>query len=543
MREIASVFVKHGFGWVVRRVRTPSGLELGDAADASPGRPAPLEDPDTGRRLILALTELGPTWVKFGQIMSTRPDVLPASLVEQLSALQDRVAPMSSEEVEAQMVSQLGSNWRGLFSAFELDPMASASIGQVHAATLTSGEDVVLKIQRVDIRPKITSDLHVLQLVASWVEEAFEAAQAMDLTGMVRDFAKSLQQELDYRAEANNIDLFRQNFADADDIHLPTVYRDVSTSTVLCMERIHGKKMTDILDEGGDTESLVRNYFNMAYQMLFVDGFFHGDLHPGNVLIQADGSLAIIDCGMVGRLAPSRKDKVVDIIWAVLNEDLEAVARHIYDLAIPVGVIDYPSFEADAIAIAERYIVGVPLSQVQIGALFSELVQGATRHQVRMPTDFTMMFKAIMTTEGLAKSLAPDVNPVELAYPYVSRMVAERYSPERVKQAILSDVQQLSSMLRGMPRILPRTLDNLNRGSLSFGLNEDSLLSLERAQSRRTGRTIRAAFTMTTMVCGVLALNASALPAVVLGLNGVTLLFWGLSGLGALSLLRRGGLL
>ena len=160
-----------------------------------------------------------------------------------------------------------------------------------------------------------------------------------------------------------------------------------------------------------------------------------------------------------------------------------------------------------------------------------------------MPTDFTMMFKAIMTTEGLAKSLAPDVNPIELAYPYVSRMVTERYSPERVKQAILSDVQQFSSMLRGMPRILPRTLDNLNRGSLSFGLNEDSLLSLERTQNRRTGRTIRAAFTMTTMVCGVLALQSSTLPSLFLGLNGVTLLFWTLSGLGALSLLRRGGLL
>ncbi|MGB1700392.1 MAG: ABC1 kinase family protein, partial [Nannocystaceae bacterium] len=432
---------------------------------------------------------------------------------------------------------------RELFSEFDTTPMASASIGQVHAAQLKSGEDVVLKIQRLDIQPKITSDLHILGVIATWMEDAFEAAHAMDLTGMVRDFAKSLEQELDYRAEASNIEMFRQNFSETPNIHLPKVYRDLSTRHVLCMERIIGKKMTEILEEGGDTNELVTLYFNMAYQMLFVDGFFHGDLHPGNVLIQRDGSLAVIDCGMVGRLAPSRKDRIVDIIWAILNEDLEAVARHIYDLAIPSGVVDYPSFEADAIAIAERYIVGVPLSHIQMGALFSDLVQGATRHQVRMPTDFTMMFKAIMTTEGLAKAIAPDINPIDLAYPYVSRMVTERYSPERIKQVLLSDVQQLSSMLRGMPRALPRTLDNLNRGALTFGLNDTSLGALDRAQSRRTGRTIRAAFTITTLVCGTMALSVEHLSPVLWGINGVSLGFWFLSLIGAFTLLRRGGLL
>lgn len=542
-REIAGVFWKHGFGWVIRRLQLRKELQIDKDSSTSVGRPAPLEDPDTGARLVAALTDLGPTWVKFGQIMSTRPDVLPPPLIERLSSLQDRVAPMSEADVTTQMVSQFGTEWRELFSEFDTTAMASASIGQVHPARLKTGEDVVLKIQRLDIQPKITSDLHILHVIATWMEDAFEAAHAMDLTSMVRDFAKSLEQELDYRAEASNIEMFRQNFRDVPNIHLPAVYRDLSTRYVLCMELIVGKKMTDILDEGGDTNELVTLYFNMAYQMLFVDGFFHGDLHPGNVLIQQDGSLAVIDCGMVGRLAPSRKDRIVDIIWAVLNEDLEAVARHIYDLAIPSGVVDYPAFEADAISIAERYIVGVPLSHIQMGALFSDLVQGATRHQVRMPTDFTMMFKAIMTTEGLAKAIAPDINPIELAYPFVSRMITERYSPERVKQLLLSDVRQLSSMLRGMPRALPRTLDNLNRGALAFGLNDTTLATLEHAGLRRTGRSIRAAFTMTTLVCGAMSLGVAHLPPVLWGINGVSLGFWFLSAIGAVTLLRRGGLL
>lgn len=542
-REIAGVFWKHGFGWVIRRLKLRKDLQIDEESSGSVGRPAPLEDPDTGERLVAALTDLGPTWVKFGQIMSTRPDVLPAALIERLASLQDQVAPMAESDMTTQMSAQFGPQWRERFSEFDTTPMASASIGQVHAARLKTGEQVVLKIQRLDIQPKITSDLHILHVIATWMEDAFEAAHAMDLTGMVRDFAKSLEQELDYRAEASNIEMFRQNFREIPNIHLPEVYRDLSTRYVLCMEHIEGRKMTELLDAGDDTHDLVTLYFNMAYQMLFVDGFFHGDLHPGNVLIQNDGSLAVIDCGMVGRLAPSRKDRIVDIIWAVLNEDLEAVARHIYDLAIPSGVVDYPSFEADAIAIAERYIVGVPLSHIQMGALFADLVQGATRHQVRMPTDFTMMFKAIMTTEGLAKAIAPDINPIDLAYPYVSRMVTERYSPERVKQVLLSDLQQVSSMLRGMPRALPRTLDNLNRGALTFGINDATLATIEQAQSRRTGRTIRAAFTMTTLVCGAMTLGVEQLPAVLWGINGVSLAFWFLSATGATSLLRRGGLL
>ncbi len=433
LREIARVFWRHGFGTVIRQLRIRRELQLDDEESAAEVPQGAMASADTGRRLVEAFTELGPTWVKFGQILSTRPDVLGPEVTRELSSLQDAVGPVPFTDIEAQLRRNLGEGWRKKFESIDETPLASASIGQVHRARLIDGTEVVLKVQRPGIRPVITADLHILHAVAGYIEDAFEEARAMALTGMVEDFAKSLEQELDYRAEANNTDLFRQNFVDDPRVKVPVVHREYSTGEVLCLEYIRGKKFTQIIEEGRETAPLVEAYFDMAYRMLFIHGFFHGDLHPGNVFILDDDSLVLIDCGMVGRLAPSRKDRVVDIMWAVLNQDLESVARTLYDLAIPLGPVDYAAFEADAIAIAERYIVGVPLSQIRMGEFFSELVSGATRHNVRMPTDFTMMFKAIMTTEGLAKTIAPDVDPIELAKPFIQQMVSERYSPERIR--------------------------------------------------------------------------------------------------------------
>jgi ubiquinone biosynthesis protein len=364
----------------------------------------------------------------------------------------------------------------------------------------------------------------------------------MDLRGMVRDFAKSLSQELDYHAEAANMERFRRNFEGHENIHIPEVHDELSTEQVLVMEFIEGRTFQDIVDDGESTDGLVHSYFDIAYKMLFLDGFFHGDLHPGNVLILEDDRLGILDCGMVGRLSPSRKDKVIDILYAVINEDLEGVARTVYALAIPEGHVDYPAFEADAIAIAERYLVGVPMSQIHIGELFSALVAGASKHKIRMPTDFTMMFKAILTTEGLAKAIAPNVDPVEIAKPYITQMIKERYSPERLKQVALNDFQLLSEAARRLPTSLPMLLDGLHSGRLAFGVGEDTLEAQKRAADLRTGRVIRATFAVSFWLCGTFALLVESLPVLAWGVPYISVIFWGFAAFWSFTLLRRGGL-
>lgn len=540
-REIAQVFITHGFGWVVAQLRLRR--ELSVEHDGEDHNSAALSSPDTGKRLVKALTTLGPSWVKFGQILSTRPDTLPAPIIAELQTLQDDVAPVPFEEIDGQLQRNLGKHWRDRFERFDEHPLASASIGQVHEAVLQDGTRVVLKIQRPGIGPKIGSDVNILHAIAGYLEEAFEEAHIMDLRGMVRDFAKSLAQELDYNVEAGNMERFRRNFADSPDIKIPDVYRELTTDQVLTMEFVEGKKFDQVIAEGTAPEALVRCYFNVAYKMLFIDGFFHGDLHPGNVLLTDQGLLGLLDCGMVGRLAPSRKEKVVDIIHAVITEDLELLARTFYQLAIPQGPVNYSAFEADCIALAEQYLVGVPLSQIQIGGLFQQLVLGAARHDVRMPTDFTMMFKAILTTEGLAKAIAPDVDPIELARPFITQMMTERYSPERLKSQAIRDLVAFSSMARSIPNALPMLLDDLKSGKLEFGTKPETLELQHKAADFRVGRGIRAALSIAFVVCGTIVIGVGELPVAFSGIPWLSVVFWGIALLLNATLLRNKGVL
>ncbi len=509
-REIASVFVSHGFGWFFAQLKLRRELQI-ELAGADLTRAA-IGSPDTGKRLVAAFSKLGPTFVKLGQILSTRPDLLPPGILNELTELQDKVSPLPFDQVVSQLRAALGPGFREHFSELDETPLASASIAQVHRATLKDGSHVVLKVQRPGLRKKIESDLNILRALAGWVEESFEEAAAMDLGGVLRGFAKSLGQELDFHCEARNMARFRRNFADDPRIRLPRVFDELSSAEVLCMEFVEGRKFSEVLASGEDTRPLVEVYFKTAYKMLFVDGFFHGDLHPGNVFVQADGGLAIIDCGMVGRLSPAMKDRLIDILHAVMTEDLEQLARCFYGLAIPTGKVNYSEFEADAIEIAERYLGGVPLSEIQIGVLFSELVAGATRHNVRMPSDFTMMFKAIVTTEGLAKSIAPDIDPIELARPFITEMVAERYSSERIKHLLISDFQLISKAAHAMPRVLPAILHDIQEGKLAVGIAPATLKTHHDAISAFLTKTVRTSLVVTFVGCGTYCLGIAHLP-------------------------------
>ncbi len=536
-REIARVFVRHGFGWVFAQLKLRRELQP-DYEGADLTRVA-LASPDTGKRLVAALTELGPTFVKLGQILSTRTDLLPESIIDELTTLQSNVGPLDFSELEGQLVANLGKDWREHFTDFDEDPLASASIAQVHRGTLKDGRDVALKIQRPGVQPVIESDLGILYAIAGWLEEAIVEAQAMDLRGVITDFTKSISQELDFKIEARNLERFQRNFADNDQVVFPKVIEELSSAEVLVMEFLEGRKFSAVIDAGESTDAVVKLYFDTAYTMLFKDGFFHGDLHPGNVLMLNDGRLGVLDCGMVGRLSPAMRDKLIDILWAVINEDLEAVARAFWALSIRQGHVDYQAFETDVIEIAERYIIGLPLSEIQIGTLFGEIVAGATKHRVRMPTDFTMMFKGIITTEGMAKAIAPDLDPIELARPYIEQMVTQRYNPERLKQQAMADFGVLSRMFRTLPNSVPELIDELRGGKVALAVAPKTLEVYQRGAERRSRRAVRAALTITCLACGTYTLG---LPLPIWELVGIPLLsavLFFMAGVGVFTVLWR----
>lgn len=536
-QEIARVFIRHGFGWAYRQLKVRRELEV--EFEGRELTKATLASPDTGKRLVAAFNELGPTFVKLGQILSTRTDLLPDSITSELATLQDNVSQVDFADIESQLVKELGEDWRGKFEEFDEEPLASASIAQVHRATLEGGRRVVLKVQRPGVKPKITGDLGVLHAIAGWLEEAIPEAAAMDLRGTITSFTKSILQELDFRIEARNLDRFRSTHQDNVQVLFPAVYDELSTEEVLCMEFLEGRNFAHAIEEGEDVSAVAETYFKVAYKMLFIDGFFHGDLHPGNVLVMDDQRLGVLDCGMVGRLSPAMKDKVIDILHAVLNEDLEGVARTFYDLSIKSDLVDYPRFEADVIDLGERYLSGLPMSEVQIGMLFSEIVAGASRHNVRMPTDFTMMFKAIITTEGMAKMIAPQTDPIELARPYIMQMVADRYSPDRIKQMAIRDFSMFSRLARSMPHSIPGVIEDLRAGKLTFRTNADTLDRQERSANARTARSIRTALTVTCLVCGTYTMGLGLPVWGLVGIPVITAVFFVFAGVGLFTVIWR----
>ncbi|MCC6808840.1 MAG: AarF/ABC1/UbiB kinase family protein [Deltaproteobacteria bacterium] len=529
-REISAVLVKYGFGHVIERMRLKGPLRV-PTAGGEQGKGLTFNS-----RIKLALTELGPTFVKFGQIMSTRPDLIPHELAVELETLQDRVAAISFAEVRAVIIKELGAPPEELFAEFDEKPLASASIAQVHRAKLKSGEDVVVKVQRPGILRKIESDINILYFLARQTEAIFPEVRLFNLMGMISEFEQSIARETDFQVEAQNIERFQKNFEGSQTIHIPKVYRALSTGQVLTLELIHGKKVKQLIAEGSDLTALAKTFLDAAFQMLYVDGFFHGDAHPGNMFIMPDGRIALIDFGMVGRLNQEMREKVIDIVFAIMREDLRGVARAFYSLGTPEGRVDYPAFEAECIQVMEDEIVGRPMSEIEIGSLFMKICEGAIKFRIRMPADFTMMFKAMVTAEGLAKMIAPNINVIEEARPHIIKMIAERYSLRRISQEALGDLRKIAEFARGFPASGNEILRQLKAGELRVAVSVEGADEIERRRAQTTTRSQQALIFAALVLSGTLALNDTHF--VWQGLPVVSLVFFSFATITGLRLWR-----
>lgn len=500
--------MRYGFGHVLERMRLRRDLKVptGHAA-------AELLNASFYRRIALMLEALGPTFIKFGQIMSTRPDLIPTELVRELETLQDRVAPLPYSEVRAQIQSQLKQLPEALFASFDETPLASASIAQVHRAVLKTGEQVVVKVQRPGIRRKIDSDINILYFLAKQAQDIVPEVRLFDLLGMISEFEQSIQRETSFVIEAQNIERFRKNFGITDlplapkpKVYIPRVYKEFSTEQVLTMEFIEGRKITQLIGSGADLAPLARSFLDAAFQMLYVDGFFHGDAHPGNVFVTNDGQVALIDFGMVGRLSQEMREKVIDIIFGLLREDMASVARTFYELGMPEGRVDYQAFEADCIETLEQEVVGRPLQEIQIGTLFRKICEGAIKYRIRMPADFTMMFKAMVTAEGMAKMIAPNVNVIEEARPHIMKMVAERYSLKRLSQEALTELRSFARFAHNAPVAGREILRQIELGELRLNLKVSELDEMRASQVNSSARMQQAIVCAALIVSGTLAL-------------------------------------
>jgi len=478
LREISAVVVRHGFGELWDRAKIWD--VLGRREDSQ--RPSRDEiRATTARRFRETLAELGPTFIKLGQILSSRPDILPADFIAELSHLQDRAAPMPVQTVFELIEKGLGRSAPQLFASIDPEPMASASIAQVHRATLASGEDVVVKVQRPGIEEQIRSDTDLLFYLARFLEGVIEETGIYTPTGIVTEFRNAMLLELDFENEARNIEEFARNHADRPYVVIPNLYGDLSSRTVITLQELKGVKLKTVLESGQsagiDRQQLARHVLEASFQQLFKDGLFHGDPHPGNIIVMEGNRIGLLDFGLVGRLTKQMQESMIVLVLAISLRDPDTVARLLYKVGVADQRINLHHFRQEIHDILERYL-GRKLSEVDPGVLMRELVDLAMKYKIKIPKEYAVLSKASATTEGIVRQLDPELDVTQAALPYAKQLLYDRYSPASMSGGFLRVLLQLQGFLQDTPQQLAQILMDLEGGKFNVNVRGDELSRL-----------------------------------------------------------------
>ena len=514
LRQIYVVLVRHGFGELAQRLRSSirdRGVPEQDAS-AEHNTHEALAEVERGEeerrrislpeRVRLVCMDLGPSFVKLGQIASTRPDVLPAEWINELKKLQDSVTPLPSKEIKDAVEASLGAPLDQIYESFDDKPLAAASIGQVHRAVLKHSDgpqDVVVKVQRPGIRSTIASDLELLHTLAKLVERTIPESLLYQPSALVDQFDRAITSELDFGQEAEHAIRFAKNFEGHPNARFPRVYRDSSSKTVLTLELLPGCKVYEAIREHGHKgPAIAEASVAIVVKSIFEDGFFHADPHPGNILISGDPdrpTIGLIDLGMVGRLSPDMRDKTLDLMIAAVRQDHLAVADALYAIGTPTKKVDMRAYRAEVSLLAEKYL-GRPLKEIDVAALISDLVRGANKYGIEIPADFLLVGKTIMTIEGVGKEIDPDLDVLGVARPYFLDLLRKRYSPERMGMEAWRGLERLSGAAYDLPQQLREILDDLRLGRLTLQTADPRLAGT----TDRLGRRVFSGLVVATFV-------------------------------------------
>jgi ubiquinone biosynthesis protein len=463
--EIAQVAVRHGFGYFFHRNRL-SDLLPGDGQPTTDQLPS-----ERGRHLRELLDELGPTFVKFGQLLSMRPDVLPPDIITELRGLQDDVSPFPFEDVEEMIRAELGQPIERLFRDFDPVPVAAASIGQVHRATLPNGREVAVKVQRPGAQRQIEADLNLMYQAARLARERVRALDFIDAEALVDEFARSIRQELDYRLEGRNAETFRKNFAGHPHVRIPRVYWSYSRPRVLTLEYLEGTQLADIdvLGWSPDQRHRLAEVLAEAWMtMIFRHGFFHGDPHPANVLVFSPDQIGLVDFGQAGRLTDEDVSKATALFIDIASENIEALPKRLAELGVRYPKEREEEFTAELRELFYRYY-GATLSEIDPQQVIREVFAVIYRMNLRLPTRFVLLDKAIATLGSVGMELSPDFNVFEVAKPYARSLMIGRYTPARIASRARRESINLARIARDLPYQMHDILEEVRDGQIEVG--------------------------------------------------------------------------
>ncbi|MBN2251768.1 MAG: AarF/ABC1/UbiB kinase family protein [Candidatus Altiarchaeota archaeon] len=466
-REIANVLIKHGFGHLTESI----GLKLSGRKRID----VDVVKTPVHVRARLVLEELGTTFIKFGQILSMRPDLIPLEFVEEFRKLQDDVPGFEYESVKAQIEKELEAPLNEIYDSFDRKPLAAASIAQVHDAII-NGMDVVVKVQRPGIEDDIESDLDMLFNIAQLIERHVPESRLYDPLGIVAEFAKSIRKELDFMVEARNAEKFKRNFEGVSNILIPAVYWEATGKRILTLEKVHGTRISDIGPETDEKErrTLAENIAKAYMKQILADGFFHADPHSGNIFVVDGKVVAFMDFGIMGRIDDYMKEKLASLFIAVLQKNKEKIVDEFLDIGIVGDETSIAEFRSDIGELIDEYY-GTSLREVEVSVMLNQVMRTALRHRIRIPANFALLIKTLVTVESICVELSDDFNFTQIAKPFVESMVAERIHPARLMNRFIENVLELNEMARILPRKLDKVLTKLQEGKLVIDLEHKGL--------------------------------------------------------------------
>jgi len=473
-REVANILIKHGFGWVFDRfpIHKPYGKKKTSMLNKE------LHGPSTAKRLRIALEELGPTYIKIGQLLSTRPDILSPVYINELEKLQNDVPPFSFDILQEVLLGE-GINPAD-FVYIDPEPLAAASIAQVHRATLKTEERVVIKVRRPGISKIVATDLEILYELSKLAEKRSNWGRFYKLSEVVEELAEALRNGLDFCREARNCAAFYENFARDRNVLIPRVFWDYSSEKVLILEELEGIKISDfsaLKMAGCNSQKIAANLIDALFKQVYEYGFFHADPHPGNIAVSEGEKLIFYDFGQVGIVDQRSREKAINLLIGMMRYDVNAVSRALLDIAIGSQHINKEEFQRDVSRLQQKYY-GLPLSEIKVGTALSELIDLSMKHQMRLPAELSLLVKMLMTVEGLITQLDPQISIVDMAEPYGRKLLINRFSRERLKKDIGELLLDYLALFRALPRELDNILKLIEAGELKVRMEHYNLQRL-----------------------------------------------------------------
>jgi len=523
-RQILAIFFKYGFGDLIETLKIEQYIEIGLAMLSSKRRER-LEKLTRAERVRMALEELGPTYIKLGQILSSRPDLVSVEFVNEFAKLQDKVPPFDFDAFKATIESELNSDMDMLFAQVVPQPLASASIGQVHRARLHNGDEVVIKICRPGIEKIVEVDLEIMLHIATLAERHIEEMAFHQPVRIVEEFARTIEKEMDYTIEAASVERVANQFIGDPKVYIPKVYREVSTKRVLTTEFINGIKVSEKQRLGAadlDCQLITERGADILLKQIFVHGFFHADPHPGNIFVLPDNVICLIDFGMMGAVDRATREIFVNLVDSVMRRDEPKIAQVLLKLTDWEEEPDRIHLEKDVADFIARHLFK-PLNEIQLTKVIHHLLEMAAKHRMRMPPDIFLMLKALAQVDGVARHLYPEFDIFEKAAPFIKEIKLVRLSPKRLRDDMLKLAELGFEFLNDFPKDLLEISRSLRKKNLSFTLvfkDLDKMLSTHDQISNRISFSIIIA----ALIIGSALIVISNMPPMVYGISLIGLI-------------------